>query len=69
MTAVKKIDRFTYEIPAHHRMLVPGRIFSSEELLEKIGQDGSIRQVENVAHLPGIIGYSLAMPDMHQGYG
>lgn len=49
-------------------MNVPARIFASKILLEKI-EDGAIQQAANVACLPGIYKYSLAMPDMHFGYG
>ncbi len=50
-------------------MRVPGLIFADEKLLEKIRGDQSLIQVANVAHLPGIVKYSLAMPDIHWGYG
>ncbi len=50
-------------------MRVPGLIYSSEELMKAQGDDESLKQVSNVAHLPGIVKYSLAMPDMHWGYG
>lgn len=50
-------------------MRVPGLVFSSEEMLASIEGDRSPDQVVNVAHLPGIVGHSLAMPDMHWGYG
>lgn len=50
-------------------MRVPGRIYASEKLLADLKEDNSLRQVMNVAHLPGIVGYSLAMPDIHWGYG
>ncbi len=69
MANLEKIDRFTYLIPAHGRMKVPGKVFSSEQLIKLIAKDSSVQQVENVAHLPGIVGHSMAMPDMHQGYG
>ena len=50
-------------------MRVPGMIYSSDRMAGGIGSDESPRQVANVAHLPGIINYSFAMPDMHWGYG
>ncbi len=50
-------------------MRVPGLVFSSAEMLDSIQDDRSPEQVVNVAHLPGIVGHSLAMPDMHWGYG
>ena len=46
-----------------------GKIFASEALIEEIKGDDSLDQVSNVARLPGIIGKSLAMPDIHRGYG
>ncbi len=50
-------------------MNVPIKLFTSEKLLELIKGDDSVKQAENVATLPGIQGWSIAMPDMHQGYG
>ncbi len=66
---IKQIDECLYEIPKHGGMRVPGRIYANEELLSDIHKDESIQQVVNVAYLPGIVGYSLAMPDIHWGYG
>jgi tRNA-splicing ligase RtcB (3'-phosphate/5'-hydroxy nucleic acid ligase) len=49
---------------------VPGRVYISEEMLFKsIEGEDALKQVMNVAHLPGIVKYSLAMPDIHWGYG
>jgi tRNA-splicing ligase RtcB len=50
-------------------MRVPGRIFASESLILKAEEDRAVLQVENVAHLPGIVEASMAMPDIHWGYG
>jgi tRNA-splicing ligase RtcB len=51
-------------------MKVPGRIYISEKMIEaNLRDDEALMQVMNVAHLPGIQGYSLAMPDIHWGYG
>ncbi|MBM3321269.1 MAG: RtcB family protein [Candidatus Eisenbacteria bacterium] len=50
-------------------MRVPGVIYADRGALEKIRKDRSLEQVANVAHLPGIIERSLAMPDIHWGYG
>ena len=51
-------------------MLVPGRIYTSEQMLKtSLQNDEALKQVINVAHLPGIQKYSLAMPDIHWGYG
>jgi tRNA-splicing ligase RtcB len=44
-------------------------IYASKELIDQIRKDQSLEQAMNVATLPGIVGYSLAMPDIHQGYG
>lgn len=66
---MKKIDEYHWLIPATEGMRVPGMIYSSAELMKVQGDDESHKQVANVAHLPGIVKYSLAMPDMHWGYG
>jgi len=50
-------------------MKVPARIYASQILMEAILTDRSLEQAINVATLPGIQKYSLAMPDIHQGYG
>ena len=63
------IEPFVWEIPKHGDMRVPGRIFASDELMADIRGDQSLQQVRNVAELPGILGWSLAMPDIHWGYG
>jgi len=67
----KKISDWLWEIPKSFRsdMRVPARIYVSEKMLEDAFRDRSIGQLVNVATLPGIINYSLAMPDMHEGYG
>lgn len=57
------------EIPESGGMKVPGRIYISKEMIEKSFDVDAIEQVKNVAYLPGIQGYSLAMPDIHWGYG
>ncbi len=68
---LRKIDNVRWEIPQSYDpgMRVPGLIFADEKLLDKIRGDQSLKQVANVAHLPGIVRYSLAMPDIHWGYG
>ena len=58
-----------YELPKEGGMQVPGLIITTETLLKEVEIDKPLEQVRNVAHLPGIIGYSIAMPDMHWGYG
>jgi len=66
----KKISNWLWEIPKSFRsdMRVPARIYTSERILETI-EPGALEQVINVASLPGIVKYSLAMPDIHTGYG
>lgn len=50
-------------------MRVDGLVYAGEKLVNSIKNDQSLQQVANVAHLPGIVKYSLAMPDIHWGYG
>jgi len=66
---LRRINDHLYEIPPTGGMLVPGRIYASDALMESSRNDESLQQVMNVAHLPGIVGASLAMPDFHWGYG
>src|SRR3970282_1747677 len=66
-----KIDDWRWLLPEEYKagMRVPGLIFASEAMLGVIGQDQALEQVANVAFLPGIVNYSMAMPDIHWGYG
>ena len=64
----KKINDTLWEIPPEGEMRVPGRIFASQALVEKL-DDNVIHQIKNVACLPGIQQASIAMPDAHWGYG
>ena len=66
---IKKISENIWEIPKEDKMLVPGRIFASDKLMESIKKDNTLEQVKNVACLKGIKKYSLALSDAHQGYG
>ncbi|MBM4462502.1 MAG: RtcB family protein [Chloroflexi bacterium] len=68
---LNKIDDYRWEIPKNYKpgMRVPGLIYADEKMLEGIRQEQAAEQVANVAFLPGIVGYSLAMPDIHWGYG
>ncbi len=50
-------------------MLVEGIVYADEHLIDDIRGDQSLQQVVNVAHLPGIVRASFAMPDIHWGYG
>jgi len=66
---IKKGD-YLYEIPVTYKkgMLVPARIYASEELLGTM-DDAVFDQITNVATLPGIVNYAMCMPDGHSGYG
>jgi len=66
---IERLDAFRWIIPPTGGMRVPGIIYADERMMQAMGTDESPRQVANVAHLPGIIGHSLAMPDIHWGYG
>ena len=68
---LKKIDDYRWEIPKSYKagMSVPGLIYASEAMLNHIWEEQVFQQVANVAFLPGIVDYSLAMPDIHWGYG
>ena len=50
-------------------MRVPGLIYADEAMIRQVRGDQAPQQVANVAHLPGLLGPSLAMPDIHWGYG
>lgn len=65
---LKKIGECLYEYPKEGKMNVPAWLFLSEELAKNI-EDGAIQQAANVSAMPGIYLHSIAMPDMHFGYG
>lgn len=68
---LEQVDACCWRIPRSYKpgMRVDGLIFASEKLLQQIRLDQAPEQVANVAFLPGIQGASLAMPDIHWGYG
>ncbi|AGG06403.1 MULTISPECIES: RtcB family protein [Dehalococcoides] len=68
---LKKIDDYRWEIPQSYKvgMRVPGLVYASERMLNQIWEEHAIEQIANVAFLPGIMGRSMAMPDIHWGYG
>ncbi|MCB9718562.1 MAG: RtcB family protein [Myxococcales bacterium] len=68
-TQFQRIDDFRWRIPREGGMRVPGLVYATASMIEDIRRDKSPQQVANVAHLPGIVGHSLAMPDVHWGYG
>ena len=68
---MKRISEYVWEIPSTYRqdMRVPVRLFATQKLLEEVMKDKSLEQAVNAATLPGLVGYVMVMPDMHQGYG
>ncbi len=68
---LKKLQDCIWEIPKSFKpgMNVPGRIYADNDLIQKMSEDLTLTQCANVAHLPGILDYSIVMPDGHQGYG
>lgn len=71
ISQLKRIEDYLWEIPKDSRadMRVPARIYATEKILGDILGDKSLEQLMNVATLPGIVAYALAMPDVHEGYG
>ncbi|MHA1840063.1 MAG: RtcB family protein [Candidatus Ranarchaeia archaeon] len=71
MVSIKQINKYTWEIPQDTvpGMRVPGRVFANKELVDKMRKDATLIQCSNVATLPGIYKYSIALPDAHSGYG
>ncbi len=67
---LKKIDEVRWLLPQNYKpgMKVPGLVFATEKLVKNI-ERGALEQLANVAMLPGIYKYSIAMPDIHEGYG
>ena len=61
-----KIEENVYELPKEKGMLVPGRIFISEKM---VMEEDALKQIVNMAQLPGILKYSIGLADMHVGYG
>lgn len=68
---IQKIDNYRWRIPKSYKptMRTDGIVYATESMLAQIKKDESLEQVANVATLPGIVGPSLAMPDIHWGYG
>jgi tRNA-splicing ligase RtcB len=66
---LEPIDRWRYRIPRHGAMRTDGLVFAGAELIRDLENDQALQQVVNVAQLPGIVGPSIAMPDVHWGYG
>jgi tRNA-splicing ligase RtcB (3'-phosphate/5'-hydroxy nucleic acid ligase) len=66
---MNRIDEYRWLIPREGRMRVDGIIYADDTLMEDIRAGEAIQQVANVACLPGIVGRSIGMPDIHWGYG
>ncbi|MBW2108788.1 MAG: RtcB family protein [Deltaproteobacteria bacterium] len=66
---VKKLDDYRWLIPRTGRMRTEGLVFADEQIMAAVRRDACLEQVANVACLPGIVGRSMAMPDIHWGYG
>ncbi len=66
---IQKIDDYRWRIPREGKMRVDGIVYADESMMREIQKDESLQQVINVAYLPGIVGHSLGMPDIHWGYG
>ncbi len=69
MYNLNKIAPSTYLLPKEEGMRVPGLIIANDELISSKDFEKPLEQVRNVAFLQGIIGHSIAMPDIHWGYG
>jgi tRNA-splicing ligase RtcB (3'-phosphate/5'-hydroxy nucleic acid ligase) len=66
---LKQISAYKWELPKTGKMRVPGIIYAGRDMLQGKAHNEPLNQVANVAQLPGIVTASLAMPDMHWGYG
>lgn len=71
LKAIKKIKPFFWEIPPipELKMNVPAQIYATEPILKDMQNDLCLKQLVNVATMPGVVGQAIAMPDAHQGYG
>ena len=66
---IEQLDAYRWRIPRHGKMRVDGVIYADEQMMTAVRHDKCVEQVRNMAHLPGVVGASLAMPDIHWGYG
>ena len=71
LKTLKRTDEVSWTLPDSYKegMRVPGIVYADDALMKAIAGDQSLEQVANVATLPGIVYASLAMPDIHWGYG
>ena len=65
----RRRNRFVWEAEPVPPMRVPARVLASDKIWQAIQSDESLQQLVNVATLPGIVKYAIAMPDIHAGYG
>jgi len=72
---VREIHEYLFEIPPHGKMRVPAKLYLDERSLRELMENQSseewnaLKQLENVACLPGIVKAAMAMADVHPGYG
>ena len=66
---LQRVGEVEYRLEQRDSMNAPGTVFANASMIEQIDQDNCLEQVANVACLPGIVEASLAMPDIHAGYG
>ena len=68
---LERVDDYRWRIPRSYKpgMRTDAIIFASEDMVPSLREDNAPEQAANVATLPGIVGSSLAMPDIHWGYG
>ena len=64
-----RLDPYRWLIPKQGKMRAEGLVYASEAFIRSLRDDPALEQVANVAELPGIVGRSIAMPDIHWGYG
>jgi len=69
MKSCEAIGDYEYRLPREGAMRVDGIVFASQSMMREMKDDPCLQQVRNVATLPGIVGSSFAMPDIHWGYG
>lgn len=66
---IHQVDEWRWRLPREGKMRTEGLVYADGRMMKDIQKDQSLLQVANVATLPGIVGKSLAMPDIHWGYG
>ena len=69
MAELLKIGRSVFELPRDGGMKVKGVVFIDDAMAASAETLDAVRQLKNVAYLPGVKGFVAAMPDIHYGYG